>query len=1147
MDYDAIVIQALALLQREQRLSYRVLTLRLQLDDDTLEALKEDLIYAKKLAVDEEGRVLVWTGGTSSAPSAATPVPLPATPDVSVAQGQGSPVAPPTPDAERRQLTVMFCDLVESTKLSSQLDPEEYRDVVRAYQAACTDVITRFDGHIAQLLGDGLLVYFGYPQAHEDDGQRAVRTGLGIIEAVGTLKIRLEQDKGIGLAVRLGIHTGLVVIGEMGNQGRQEQLALGDVPNIASRIEGLAAANTVIISKVTYRLVQGYFACQDLGAQTLRGVTEPLHVYRVLGESGARGRLDVAVTRGLTPLVGRESEVTLLLERWEQAKSGQGQVVLLSGDAGIGKSRLVQRLKEHVANQPHTCWECGSLSYFENTALFPLVDLFQRLLQFQASDTPEEKLGKLQQVLNQYRLPLEESVPLLAPLLSLPIPEDTYPSLYLSPQRQRQKTLESIVAILLELAERQPVLFILEDLHWTDPSTLELLGLLLDQTPMASLLVLLTCRPHFQPAWHHRSYLTEITVNRLPHVHVEQIVNRMTDGEILPPEVLAQIVEKTDGVPLFVEEMTKAILESGQLTARDGPYELAGSLQALVIPATLHDSLMARLDRLMTAKVIAQLGATIGRQFSYALLQAVAHLNDRTLHEELRRLVEAEIVYQRGLPPHSTYVFKHALIQDTAYESLLKSTRQQYHQRIAHVLEAQFPETMETQPELLAHHYTEAGLTEQAVASWQRAGQQARQRSANKEAVQHLTQGLALLARLPETPLRAQRELDLQIALGPALMAVKGFAAPDVEQTYARARVLCQHVGETLQLLPTLWGLSRYYGNRGAYATARELVEQLYRLAQRAATPTPRLEAHAALVAIVFSQGEYTLARTHAEQGIALTEPREQRAVAFRYDVVPGVICLECAAQALWCLGYPAQALRRSQEARALAQGLAHPLSLALTQYWATFLHHRRREVRAVQAQAEALVALATTQGFPLYVGHGTYWRGWARVLQGQGEAGLALMHQGLTALLALGNEAARPRYLGLLAEAAGHVGQVEEGLRLVVDALTAFETSGQGDMLTEVYRIQGELLQRQDIPDRAQAEVCFQQALALARRQEAKAWELRAAMSLARLWQQQGQRAEAYELLAPIYSWFTEGFDTPDLQEAKALLAALEGEHRRG
>jgi predicted ATPase len=547
---------------------------------------------------------------------------------------------------------------------------------------------------------------------------------------------------------------------------------------------------------------------------------------------------------------------------------------------------------------------------------------------------------------------------------------------------------------------------------------------------------------------------------------------------------------------------------------------------------------------LVTAKGVAQLSATIGRQFAYELLQAVSQLDALTLQRELGRLVEAELVYQRGLPPQATYVFKHALIQDAAYQSLLKSTRQGYHQQIAQVLEARFPETTEAAPELLAHHYTEAGLTAQAVASWQRAGQQARQRSANQEAIQHLTKGLALLATLPATQARAQRELDLQIALGPALMAIKGFAAPDVEQTYARARVLCQHVGETPQLLPTLWGLSRFYGNRGAYATARELAEQLYQLAQRAATPTPRLEAHAALVAIVFSQGEYVLTRTHAEQGIALADPCEQRAVAFRYDVVPGVICLECAAQALWCLGYPAQALRRSQEALALAQELAHPLSLGLTQHWATWLHARRREVRAMHAQAEALLTMATAQGFPLYVGYGTYWRGWARVLEGQGEAGLAQMHQGLAALLATGHEAARPRYLVLLAEAAGHVGQVEEGLRLLADALTAFATSGQGDMLTEGYRLQGELLLRQDVPDAAQAEACFQHALAIARRQQAKSWELRAATSLSHLWQQQGKHQEAYDLLALVYHWFTEGFDTADLKDAKALLDEL-GEQR--
>ena len=475
MDYDAVLAQVLALLQQEQRVAYRVLKRRLQLDDETLEDLKDDLIYAKKLAVDEEGRVLVWTAGTSSAPTTTPAAPqavLSTVPqEAHPPQVGAAPGGPATPDAERRQLTVLFCDLVDSTRLASQLDPEAYRDVVRAYQTACTAVIQRYDGHIAQLLGDGLLVYFGYPQAHEDDAHRAVCSGLEILDAVEILNTQLEQDKGIKLAVRIGIHTGLVVVGAMGGIGRQEQLALGEVPNIGARIEGLAASNTIAISEATYRLVQGYFDCQDLGAQTLRGVAEPVAVYRVLQDSGARGRLDVAVTRGLTPLVGRESEVALLRERWEQAKSGQGQVVLLTGDAGIGKSRLVQVLKDHVANEPHVRWECRSAEYSQNTALFPLMDLFQRLLRFQADETPDEKFGKLEQTLSQYRLPLGETVPLFAPFLTLPLPDNRYPFLNLSPQRQRQKTLETIVAILLELAERQPVLFILEDLHWTDPTT----------------------------------------------------------------------------------------------------------------------------------------------------------------------------------------------------------------------------------------------------------------------------------------------------------------------------------------------------------------------------------------------------------------------------------------------------------------------------------------------------------------------------------------------------------------------------------------------------------------------------------------------------------------------------------------------------
>jgi len=926
MTFDEILAQIIDLLKRQGRVSYPALKIRFSLDDEYLEALKAEIIEAQQLATDENGRVLVWVGNTAETSAIASPpaqtTQPPAAQEQPSSQTAPLPTAPPPPDAERRQLTVMFCDLVDSTTLSSELDPEEYRDVVRAYQQVCTDVIQRYDGHIAQYLGDGLLIYFGFPVAHEDDAQRAVRTGLSILDAMGDLNQSLRQAKDIQLGVRIGIHTGLVVVGEMGGAGRQEQLALGEVPNVCSRIQGLAAPNTIAMSEATYRLVQGYFECQDLGAQTLRGVSEPVTVYRVLGESGATSRLDVAATRGLTPLVGRESEVTLLLERWEQTKSGQGQVVLLTGDAGIGKSRLVQVLKDHVTNEPHVRWECRSLSYFENTALFPITDLLQRLLRFQAEDTPNTKLEKLEHALSQYRLPLEESVPLFVPLLSVPMPEHHYPPLNLSPQRQRQKTLETIVAILLELAEHQPVLFIVEDLHWTDPTTLELLNLVLDQTPTASLLVLLTCRPHFQPAWHHRSYLTEMTLNHLSHTQVAQIVHGMTAGRTLPPEVLQQILAKTDGVPLFVEEMTKAILESGQLTAVDGHYELIASFSTFAIPATLQDSLMARLDRLVTAKGIAQLAAVIGRQFAYALLQMVSQVDEMTLQHELGRLVEAEIMYQRGVPPQSTYVFKHALIQDAAYESLLKSTRQHYHQRIAQVLEEQFPETTGAQPELVAHHLTEAGLTGHSVTYWYKAGQRAVERSAYVEAIAHLRQGLELLTTLPETPERTQREVDMLIALGASLRATKGGAAPEVEQTYTRARQLCHSLHDPQQLFSVLRGLQGHYNNRAEYQTAQALGEQLLALAQQAQDTAMLLAAHYSLGATWFWLGAPAAALTHLDlaQGIALYDPTQHRTSVFQRGDYSGVMCLSRGAWVLWLLGYPHQALARSHEAMTLAQ-----------------------------------------------------------------------------------------------------------------------------------------------------------------------------------------------------------------------------------
>jgi TOMM system kinase/cyclase fusion protein len=1143
MTFDEVLTQVLALLQHQGRVSYGALKRRFDLDDDYLKDLKDEILFTFPQIVDEAGRGLVWVGDTGSPPaSLSTPPAQPhITPQARGTHVASPPTAPHTPEAERRQLTVMFCDLVDSTTLSSQLDPEEYRDVVRAYQRVCAEVIQRYDGHIAQLLGDGLLVYFGYPHAHEDDAQRAVRTGLEILDAMEALNNHIEHDKGIRLVVRLGIHTGLVVVGEMGSQGRQEQLALGEVPNVCSRIEGLAAPNTIAISEATYRLIQGYFACQDLGAQTLRSVAQPLHVYQVLGESGVQNRLDIVSTRGLIPLVGRESEVTLLLERWEQVKAEQGQVILLTGDAGIGKSRLVQMLKEHVANEPHVRWECRSLSYLENTALFPLTDLFQRLLRFQAEDTPDAKLAKLESALSQYRLPLEESVQLFAPLFSLPISENRYPPLNLSPQRQRQKTLETLVAILLELAERQPVLFIIEDLHWTDPSTLELLNLVIEQIPTTSVLMLLTCRPTFQPSWSHRSYLSEITVSRLSNAQVEQIVNRMTDGKILPKEVLAQIVEKTDGVPLFVEEMTKAILESGQLKARDGHYELIGSLSTFAIPSTLQDSLMARLDRLVTAKGIAQLAAVIGRQFSYELLQAISQLDAMTLQRELGRLVEAELVYHRGLPPQATYTFKHALIQDAAYESLLKSTRQHYHQRIAQVLEEQWPETAETQPELVAHHYTEAGLTEQAVPYWHHVGQRAIERSAHAEALAHLRQGLELLAILPKTPERTQREVDMLIALGVSLIATQGYAAPEVAQSYMRAQHLCEHLDDPHQLVAVLRGLWVYHVVRAEYQTAHALGEQLLTLAQQAQDSAILLEAHRALGTTLFYLGAIASAHMHLTQGIALYDPLQHRASAFLFGEDAGVVCHSRAAWTLWCLGYGDQGRVRSQAAVTLAQQITHPFSLGYALTIAAVFHQFRREWQTVQERAEAAIRLTQEQGFSYWMAFGAILGGWALAQQGQAQAGIEQITQGLRVLRATRSELLRPYYLALLVEAYETLGEPAAGLAVLAEALTQAETTGERWYEPELYRLKGALLLQQSSEKVTEAESCFHHAITIAQNQQAKSFELRTATSLARLWQQQGKRQEAHDLLAPVYTWFTEGFDTADLKDAKALLAELE------
>ena len=1007
MTFNEVLSQTIAMLHEHGRVSYRALMRQFALDEAYLADLKDALLYAYPQVVDD-GRGLVWSGDAPTSPALQSPAPP-------LAQAPPPSAPSPPPEAERRQLTVLFCDLVDSTALASALDPEDLREVVQAYQEVCAKVIARFEGHIAQYLGDGLLVYFGYPRAHEDDAQRAARAGLGMLEALEQLNTRLTQERGVQLAVRLGIHTGLVVVGEVGGGTRQEQLALGETPNLAARLQGIAAPNTLVISAATFQLLGGFFACQPLGTPLLKGLAQPLALYRVLYESMARSRLEAVGSTGWTPLVGREQEVTVLRERWAQVKDGRGQVVLLSGEAGIGKSRLVQVLQDHVAAEPQA-WltPCQCSPYHQHTALYPLIDLLERVaLRFDREESPQQKVGKLEGFLVQYGLPLAEAVPLLAALLSLPLPAD-YAPLAESSEQQKQRTLQTFLTLLGRLAAQQPLLFVMEDLHWADPTTLELLSLFVAQGPTARILALWTFRPDFTPPWTGRTHLTQVTLPRLPRHEATEMTGRVAHGKALPAEVVEQVVAKTDGVPLFVEELTKMVLESGLLQERDDRYDLTGPLPPLAIPTTLHDSLMARLDRLAAVKGLAQLGATLGREFAYALLQAVSPWDESTLRWGLHQLVEAELLYQQGLPPQATYRFKHALIQEAAYQSLLRSTRQQYHHRIAQVLEARFPDLCETQPELLAHHYTEAGVMAQAIPYWQQAGQRALQRSANVEAIEHLTRGLDILKTLPESPEHAQRELDLQVALGPALMAVKGQGAPDVAHAYARARELCQQVGDTPQLFAVLRGLVPYYLTRGQVQESHQLAAQLLRLAEAQADPAPRMLAHFMLGQVVFYRGEPAMSQTHHAQALALSTSQEVSPRA-RYG-----LDLSVGATAGWPGAWNwrcQQALRHSQAARTLAQEGSHAVSLVFALLWAAFVHLCRREVSAVHELAMAAITLATEQGFMQRVAHATVLHGWALASQGQGDVGRAAIRQGLTASMATGSLLLQPYGLGLLAE----------------------------------------------------------------------------------------------------------------------------------
>jgi class 3 adenylate cyclase/tetratricopeptide (TPR) repeat protein len=782
--------------------------------------------------------------------------------------------------AERRQLTVMFCDLVGSTELAARLDPEDLREIMRSYQDTVAGLVARFEGHVAKFLGDGVLAFFGWPRAYEDQAERAVRSGLAAVEAVA----RLRTEDGQALAARVGIATGQVVIGDIvGETATETDAVAGETPNLAARLQDIAATGQVMTDAATRLLIGEALDLEDLGTHQLKGFAEPVATWRVIGESIAESRFEAAHPGTLTQIVGREHELGLLKRAWQQSQTGTGQVVLIGGEPGIGKSRLVDALNAELADQNYVRITLGCSPYHTNSAFFPVIEHLTRALRWQREDSADVKLAKLEETLRDFSSPLDEAIPLFAALLSLPLPEDQYRPITVIPQQQKQQTLDAIVAWLLEQAERQPVLMVWEDLHWADPSTLELLALEIEQTPTAPILNVLTFRPNFTPFWQQRSHMTPLTLNRLERPEAEALINQQASGKTLPEEVVEHIVERTDGVPLYIEELTKAILEAEFLREYDGGYQLTGPLSGVTVPSTLQDSLMARLDRLPNIREVAQLGAVLGREFAYEMVLAIGSIDEATLRNGLDQLVAAELLYQRGRPPRARYIFKHALVQDAAYQSLLKRTRQIHHRRVAELLESRFPEIVQTQPELVAHHYTEAGLAEPAIEYWHKAGQEALRHSASSEAVSHLQKALEVLMNLPESAKRDRIEFALQTSLGPPLMVTKGYAATEAGNAYVRARELCEQVGQTEELFKVLWGMWIYHAVSGEHHTALELAEQLNNLAEKLSDSSYLVEVHLALGVSYLLVGELHSSREHLGKGAQLYDPALHASLAFSY------------------------------------------------------------------------------------------------------------------------------------------------------------------------------------------------------------------------------------------------------------------------
>jgi class 3 adenylate cyclase/predicted ATPase len=1050
-------------------------------------------------------------------------------------------VAQKTPNvAERRQVTVMFADMVGSTELSARMDPEDLGDIISTYQKYVAEAVRRFDGFVARYMGDGVLAYFGYPQAHEDDAERAVRAGLDLIGGLATL------EASVVLQVRVGIATGLVVVGDLIGAGEaQERDIVGETPNLAARLQqDVAGPNMVVIAEGTRRLLGQMFELQDLGAKNLKGIAESVRAWAAVRPSSVESRFEALHEGALISLVGREEELELLLRRWSRAKVSEGQVVLLSGEAGIGKSRLAVALLERLAREPHMCLRYFCSPLHTDSALYPVIGQMIRAAGFAHEDSPQTKADKLDTLLAQCSTSSRDAA-LFAEMLSLPN-DGRYPPVEVEPQLRRQKTLKALGSYIDALARINPVLMIFEDAHWTDPTSLELFARAVALAESHRLLILVTFRPEFSPPWIGRPHVTALTLNRLTRRDIDSLIEGVIGNRSLPASIRQDIIERTDGIPLFVEEMTKAVLDAeGESEAQRA---VAGAPTPVVaVPASLQASLMSRLDRLGPAKDLAQVAAAIDREFPYMLLAALVRKPEAELNSDLDRLIAAGLLFQQGTPPHASYVFKHALVQDAAYSTLLREPRRVLHARIAEVLENQFAEIAESQPELLARHYTKAGLIEKSARLWGKAGQRSQERSALVEALEQLGQALAQIATLLTTPDLRREQIILQVALLNTLMHVKGYGAPETKAAVAQVWALieqAERLGESPDdpslLLSALFGqwIVNFISFNGD--VARELAARFLAFGEKDGTAVPLMVGHRTVASTLALMGDLVEARSHYNKALALYRPSEHRRLMTRFGQDLRVTCLAFRSMASWLLGYPETALKDAGCALTEARLIEHAATLMFTLNFPILINTYCGNYDAANEHLKELAVLAEEKGATFRKAEGVLRRGYVLTLMGKATEAVEMVTSGIDLWRSAGSTIFTPEHEFMLAIAYADSGQFDDAWRCIGEAMRAMQMTKERWCEAEAHRVAGEIALKSPQRNVTEAQRYFEHSLALARAQQAKSWELRAATSLARLLSDQGSGQTARDLLAPVYDWFTEGFDTSDLRKAKALLRAL-------